>query len=224
MDYSIFAGSPLFRGISPGEISEIIESVPHKIKKFKAGTLVFQSGEHVNSMSFVLSGYVKGEMTDITGRVIKIEDIKMPGAIAPAFMFGNKNRYPVNVTAVPDTSLLLIEKSAFLKLLKENSSVLVNFLDMISNRSQFLSEKIKFLNFKTIRSKLAQYIIDLSGKNHKTEVKLDRTQEDLADYFGVARPSVGRAISELEDMNLIETKGKHITIRNLKALAELTRD
>ncbi len=33
----------------------------------------------------------------------------------------------------------------------KNNIILVNFLDMISNRSQFLSEKIKFLTFKTIK-------------------------------------------------------------------------
>jgi CRP-like cAMP-binding protein len=223
MDYRLLIKSPLFRGLDAAEIERTISGVPSRVKKYRSGTLIYQSGEPVNSLVFVIAGIVKGEMADITGRVIKIEDIPAPGAIAPAFMFGNMNRFPVNVVAVSDTELMIIDKPDFLKLLREHNRVLVNFLDMLSNRSQFLSEKIKFLNFKTIRSKLAQYILDLATDG-RIEVKLDRTQNDLADYFGVARPSVGRALGELEEMGLIETNGKNIKLINRKGLTELITD
>jgi CRP-like cAMP-binding protein len=97
----------------------------------------------------------------------------------------------------------------------------VNFLDMISNRSQFLSEKIKFLNFKTIRGKMAQYILRLAG-DQKNEIKLDRTQNDLADFFGVARPSVARALGDMEMEGYLEVQGKSIKILNRKGLMDLT--
>jgi CRP-like cAMP-binding protein len=171
----------------------------------------------------VINGVVKGEMVDFTGRVIKIEDIPAPGALASAFMFGNRNRFPVNVIAVSDGELLMIEKSEFLGLLMKNHIILVNFLDMISNRSQFLSEKIKFLNFKTIKGKLAHYILQKAGKE-RSSVKLDLTQNELADFFGVARPSVARALGDLEEAGYIEAQGKSILIIDKKGLSELTID
>ena len=155
MDYSLLSNAPIFKGLTPTHVGAILSEVPHRIKKFYSGTMISQSGEPVNSLIVVIKGIVKGEMVDYAGRVIKIEDIPAPGAIASAFMFGSRNRFPVNVLAVSDGELLLIEKSDFLKLLMKNDIILVNFLDMISNRSQFLSEKIKFLNFKTIKGKLA---------------------------------------------------------------------
>ncbi len=92
---------------------------------------------------------------------------------------------------------------------------------MISNRSQFLSEKIKFLNFKTIRGKLAQFIL-LKTSVDRSSFRLDMNQADLADYFGVARPSLARALKELEDEGLIEALGKEISVLDRKRLAELT--
>jgi CRP-like cAMP-binding protein len=223
MDYNILTRSPLFRDLKSSEIETILSGIPYRVRRFPSGKMVAQSGDMVNSLMIVLSGYVKGEMIDFTGRIIKIEDISMPSAIAPAFLFGNRNSFPVNVIAVQDTELLMIEKSDFLKLLKENEQLLTNFLDMISNRSQFLSDKIKFLNFKTIKSKLAQYILELA-MNGKKEIRLDRSQNDLADYFGVARPSVGRALGELEELGLIETNGKNIKVLKQQELAELITD
>ena len=117
----------------------------------------------------------------------------------------------------------MIEKSDFLKLLMRNNIILVNFLDMISNRSQFLSEKIKFLNFKTIKGKLAHFILQKAG-NERSSVMFDLTQNELADFFGVARPSVARALGELEEEGYLEAKGKNIKIIDKEGLADLTID
>jgi CRP-like cAMP-binding protein len=223
MDYSLLTGCPLFKGITSADIELILSPIPYRIKKFQSGSMICMSGEPVSSFMIVIEGVVKGEMVDYAGRVIKIEDITAPGALAPAFMFGNRNRFPVNVVAVAAVELLLIEKSDFLKFLMRNDTVLVNFLDMISNRSQFLSEKIKFLNFKTIKGKLAHYILQKSG-THGNVLSLGMTQTDLADYFGVARPSVARALGDLETEGYIAAKGKNIKILDKKGLAELSTD
>ena len=223
MDYTILSNSHIFKGLHEEEIKIILSEVPYRIKKFHEGSFISQSGDTVNFLLIILSGKVKGEMVDYAGRIIKIEDIPAPGALASAFIFGNKNVFPVNVIAVSDGEMLLIEKHDFLKILMKNDIVLVNFLDMISNRSQFLSEKIKFLNFKSIKGKLAHFLLQRAGKD-KSAFMLDMTQNDIADYFGVARPSVARALGELEDEGYIEAKGKYVRIKDKDGLAFLTID
>lgn len=223
MDYFLLSQAPLFKGYTSDDIEKIFSEVKYQLKRFKAGSMIYASGEPVNSLTIVINGIVKGEMVDYAGRVIKIEDIPAPGALASAFMFGNRNRFPVNVISVTDTELLIVDKPELLKLLKTEERILINFMDMISNRSQFLSEKIKYLNFKTIRAKLAQYILQKAGKEG-TIVILDMKQNELAEFFGVARPSVGRAIHEMEEEGLITAQGKKIAILNKKGLADLIFD
>jgi CRP-like cAMP-binding protein len=223
MDYSHLSNAPLFRGLSGEDVQSILSTVPYRVKKFRSGSMIAQSGEEVNAFIIVIAGAVKGEMVDYAGRIIKIEDIPAPGALASAFLFGDRNRFPVNVMAISDGELLLIEKAVFLKLLMNHYVLLVNFMDMISNRSQFLSEKIKFLNFKTIKGKLAFYILQRAGKDSITTT-LGMTQNDLADFFGVARPSVARALGELGTEGYLEAKGKKIKIINKAGLADLTVD
>jgi len=223
MDYSLLSNAPIFKGVTSEEIETILSELPHQLKKYPAGFLISQSGEPVNSFMVVLRGVVKGEMVDYAGRIIKIEDIPAPGALASGFMFGKRNRFPVNVISVTDTELLVVDKSDFLKLLMRRDKILINFLDMISNRTQFLSEKIKFLNFKTIKGKLAHYILQKAGKEGDS-VRLELTQNDLADFFGVARPSVARAIGELEEEGYLEAKGKNIKIIDKNGLGNLTID
>ena len=223
MDYNLLSKAPLFKGVPTTDIEAILSAVPFRLIKFKTGSLISQSGEPVNSLLVVIKGMVKGEMVDDAGRVIKIEDIPAPGALATAFIFGNRNWFPVNVIALSDGELLSIDKPEFLKLLMKNHTILVNFLNIISDRSQFLSEKIKFLNFNTIKGKLAHFILQ-KAENDKSSIILDMTQNDLADFFGVARPSVSRALGELEQEGLIEASGKKIRILNKKGLSGLTVD
>lgn len=223
MDYNKLSNSPLFKRMEGDEIEKILGQVPHRTKKFRANSFISQSGEPVNSLIIVTEGIVKGEMIDYAGRVIKIEDIPAPGALASAFMFGNTNSFPVSVIAVTDGELLLIEKSDFLKLLMRNNMILVNFLDMISNRSQFLSEKIKFLKFKTIKGKLSHFILQKAGKE-KSSISLGMTQNELADFFGVARPSVARALGDLESEGYLEARGRNIKILDKEGLSYLTID
>jgi CRP/FNR family transcriptional regulator, dissimilatory nitrate respiration regulator len=219
MDNSPLLQVPLFRGLTSEEIEMLMVSIPKKIRKFKSGTLVAQSGEKVTSLMVIISGIVSSEMVDYSGRVIRIEDIPAPGSLAPAFIFGGRNMFPVNVIAVTDTELMIIDKHDFLSLLSRNERILVNFLNMISDRSQFLSEKIKFLNFKTIKGKLAQLILQKAGED-KSSIILDMTQNEIADFFGVARPSVARALGEMEEEGILEVKAGRITILERKRLAE----
>jgi CRP-like cAMP-binding protein len=223
MDYYKLVQAPLFRGFGSEEIEKLLTGIDRRLKKYKAGTIIAKSGDKVTFFMIVTSGVVKGEMVDFSGRIIKIEDIPAPGALAAAFLFGNRNLFPVNVVAVTDTELMIIEKQVFIRLLMNSDRLLANFLDMISNRSQFLSEKIRFLNFRTIKGKLAQFILERSS-NDKPTINLGMTQTELADYFGVARPSLARILGELEDDGLIEATGRVIRVIDRKKLTQLTID
>jgi CRP-like cAMP-binding protein len=50
------------------------------------------------------------------------------------------------------------------------------------------------------------------------------TQADLADYFGVARPSIARVVSEMENEGIIKTRGRSLQILDRERLAILTRE
>jgi len=223
MDYTLLSQSPLFKGLDTREISDIIEGISFRTKRYRSGTMIAQAGETVTSLMIVLEGRVKGEMVDIAGRVIKIEDIPAPGALASAFLFGSANRFPVNIITITDSVLLMVAKSEFIKLLMMKDNILLNFLNLISNRSQFLSEKIKFLSFKTIKGKLAHYILQKAGPSNDSVV-LDMTQAELAGFFGVARESIARTMHDLDSGGCISARGKHIKIIDRRMLASYVGD
>lgn len=213
----------LFKGMSVQEISAVLSASSGRIRSYPRNTLIAQAGEEVLHLQIVLEGSVKAEMVDYTGKVIKIEDIVPPRPLAPAFLFGSQNRYPVNITAGGDVKVLSIPRDKFLTILQGSKSVLVNFVDIVSSRGQFLSSKIKFLSFTTIKGKLAQYLLDLSDKSGSLRFSLPSSQVQLSELFGVARPSIGRAIGEMNRDGIIRTEGREVTILDSAKLSMLLK-
>lgn len=208
----------LFRGMGYDEINQVLHGNLGRIRSYAKGSLIAQAGEELRSMQILLKGTVKGEMVDIAGKVIKIEDITPPRPLAPAFLFGQQNRYPVNISAAEDVKILSIPRDSFLHILQQNERVLVNFINILSNRGQFLSNKIKFLSFTSIKGKLARYLLDLSVQSASGQLVLPHSQAQLAELFGVARPSIGRALVELNQDGIIHTEGKNVEILDQEGL------
>ena len=221
MKFPVLSRSPLFSGLSDEEIEGIIDSVNYRSRSFPAGAVAVIAGEEISSVMIVLSGSVRGEMTDLTGKTIKIEDVYSPQALAAAFIYGREARYPVNVIANTDAELLIIGKSEFLTLMNNDRRLLLNYLTSVCTRALFLSERLRFLSFRTIREKYAHYISSLTGAI-SSRVVINRTQQELADYFGVTRPSLARAISEMESDGLIAVDRREVRILDIRRLSSLS--
>ena len=218
MDFDDLFLCPICRNIPVGERERFMNELQFKTKYFKKGDWIAQQGDPVNALYILLKGKVKTEMISESGTVLNIETIQAPNPLAPAFLFSENNRFPVDVVALNDCEIMLIPKESIVKQLACNEPFLKGFMTFNSNRAQFLSERLKLLSTKTIKGKLAQYILE-RAKN--MDFTLDMNQTALAEYFGVARPSLSRSLSEMINKEIISLKGKNGKILNLMKLKEL---
>jgi len=207
----------LFKGLRVDEIESLLNDLTFQVKTFSPGSVIVFMNDPCTRLLIVSEGTVVAEMVNLDGRSIRIEELSAPCTLAEAFVFGRQNAFPVTVIAQTECSVISIPRDELMKLFSLNQSVLLNFLDAISNRTQFLTHKIRFLSFKTIKGKIASYVLDIAGDTLKT-VTLPMTQENLANYFGVARPSLARALGELQDEGAISVNRKEISITDRSIL------
>lgn len=219
--YDIIPNSPFFRGLNSKEVESILSVISHSVKSFKKGQTIAQRDEEVKNLCIVIAGSVKGEMVDFSGKILKIEEMNAPQPIAHAFLFGDKNRYPVDVIALEDCKILFIPKTDVVRMLQQNDTILRNYLNAISNRAQFLSSKLWFLSFKTIKEKVAHYLLNLTHNESVKTIVLPKSHQELAEFFGVTRPSLARVFSEMQDEGIIKVDRREISIINRKKLLEM---
>ena len=213
--------NPLFRGITPERLFADLEEISFHTRSYKKGEILAQQGAVCNRLVILTKGSVRGARIDYSGRLIKVEDIAAPRAIAPLFLFGEENRYPVEVTANEPTEVIELPKSSVLSLFRKNEQFLENYMNLSANYARTLSDKLFFMSFKTIRQKLASYLLRLYKQQQQTHITLDRSQQELSDYFGVSRPSLARELAHMQEDGLLIADRKHITILQKEQLVRL---
>jgi CRP-like cAMP-binding protein len=223
IDYQLLSQCPVFMGIPDSESKKLLQQIHYQVKKIEKDEVVVHAGDEVTFLYIILSGSVRGEMIDYSGKTVKIEDIDAPKPLASAFLFGKENKFPVTVTANNNASLLAIPVAEFLKLLQLNTRLLRNYLNNISTRAQFLSQKLHFLSFKTIKEKVAHFLLKQAGERfHSFELK--NTQQQLADLFGVTRPSLARVLGDMQIEGLIKIEKKTVSLLDKQGLNDLLRN
>lgn len=217
----VLSNNFLFRNMLHDDIGHVIRNVHHQVRTFKKGDLIASSGDTYNSLLIIVKGAVVGELIDFEGKIIRIEELRAPDTIGSAFIFGDNNHLPVNVTAIDETRLLVIPRADLFKLLKNNAQVLQNYLNIMANRAQHLSKKIRLLGLQSIKGKIAHYLLELEAKTESVVLKLPHSQLEIAEMFGVTRPSIGRVFREMDQQGLIQAKGKNVIISDKSGLSKL---
>ena len=202
---------PICRNIPLDEREKFLNELKFKTISFQKGELIAQQGNNVNALYILSKGSVKAEMVSESGSVLNIETIHAPNPLAAAFLFAENNHFPVDVVALDDVEIILISKDAMMKQLLRHEAFLQGFMTYNANRVQFLSERLKLLSTKTIKGKIAQFIL---ARSKGTDFSLEMSQTTLAEYFGVTRPSLSRSIAEMIDEGIISLKRKNGKILN----------
>lgn len=210
-----------FRDIK--EIEDVFNGIFYNLKTYTKDEILAYQDDEVNSLKIIIEGTARGDMTNFNGKLITIEEIESVRMLAPAFLFGKNSKYPVTIVAATDVKILNIPKNEFVKMMHNSEKLMINFMNELSSRAQFLSQKIKFLSFHDIKAKFAYYILNLIKNKNTNTVRLPITQDKLAELFGVTRPSLARAIREMHNDGIINARAKEIEILDSYRLYDLIK-
>ena len=191
-------------------------------RNFAAGEIIFAEGDSCQGLYVIQSGLVKIFKSSAGGReqVLGMERAGSSVAELPVFDGGP---YPASTSAVVDSTLLFINKNDFYQLCRQQPEVALKILRVVGARLRTLVGLIEELSFKTVRHRLAGVLVRLAERRGKRTSKgliftLSTSNQELASQIGTVRELVSRNLSELQSQNLIQIKGKTITVANLEAL------
>ena len=210
IDFEQLAATPLFRGIPSVELETLFGQIVYRSKRFGKEETVLQQNMQYETLFLLLKGDCAGEMTNYSGKTIKVEDFAAPNAIATGILFAKNNRLPVSLRTRTESTFLCISKADLFAMIRLNEQLMKNILEDISDKIFLLSKRLEFMSFNTIKSKLAHYLLKVS--NGQNEFTMPLSLEELALYFGVARPSLSRVLQEIEESGAITKHGRTVRI------------
>ena len=199
---------------------DVFSDVTFSCTQYPKNELVFRQNDICDSLYLLSKGSVKTEMITENGNLLGIEIIHAPRPLAPAFLFSEDNRFPVDVTSITDIEIIKNPKKEVVRLMSLQPDFMHQFISHNSNRTQFLTHRLQLLTIKTIKGKIAYFLLE-QMQEYGNPFMLERNQTELADFFNIPRPSLARSLSELVQENAIRIERKKITILDENKLKEL---
>ena len=199
----------IFKGIPEEEFKKLLMDLKCKIKKIAKNEVVAFRGDEIEDLIVIASGEVYTEMQKLNGDSIVVDRLSKGRVLAGAFIFGKDNRFPVDVISAINSELIYISKNEIIRMFQLNEKLLQNYLEVISNKTQFLSKKIwfSFAN-KSINNKLIAYL--LNNMNRENCIVLQNSIKEIAQMFGVTRPSLSRVLKGFIDDGVLVRVEKNV--------------
>lgn len=201
----------LFRGLEKDNLSKILEKNAF-IQNFKSGKIIYLQNEKAHTMDIVLDGNVVIQNIDENGNVLSIANLEKGDMLGGNLIFSNRNEYPMTLIAKKETKLLRMKREMILELCQVEKKFLVNLLELFSDKALVLTSKIHSLARKSIREKIMEFLTFEKDIQKSNRIILPISKKELAERFGIERPSLQREIKKMKDEGLIDFDSKTITL------------
>lgn len=212
----------LFNSFSSDELLKLFNKQYYDIKEYKKNSIIYFQNQVCSTLDIILNGSIIVQKIDSNGNVLTISSFGPGDILGGNLIFSHNNLYPMNIAAKTSSTILHISKDLILELCQLNKNFLVMLLQSISDKTHILTDKIKSITMKTIR----QCIIDFLAYEYYIQkdlrIVLNISKKELAERFGIQRPSLLRELKKMRADGLIEYDAHSITIKHSELIKSFT--
>lgn len=219
MQENIFTNTCL-NVLTPEELT-LFEDRKSQVTYLKGETIIKQNALAANII-YITNGLVRMYNQSAGAKQINLRLVKTGDFMALFSIFDNKT-YPYSATAVTDTTVCMIEKSALIELMLSNPQFALKMTSTNYQREHRYLDIINSLAFKQMRGKLATSLLYLSSEYFQdTNVFNFLTRQEIADFASITTESAIKFLKEFEKESILSLSDKTITILDRKALERIS--
>jgi len=180
-------------------------------KTLPKGTQLFRDEETADRFYFVRSGEVRVFKLDDQGREFEVARIGQGDFVGEAVAL-NHGRFPFFAQAVGEIRVLVFDLAAVERAIAADSAAARFFIRLLARKCVRLSARVESLGMRTVRQRLAEYLLSRCGGESGCSIDLPITKGDLARSLGTVGETLSRTLRLMRDEGLIEVKGKMIRV------------
>lgn len=196
----------LFNKVDPNQYLKYF-----KIINYKKEDIVYNEGEVCNHLSFVLDGEISVRTYSLNGKE-EILNIIYPGGIfGDIISYSNKSTYIGHIISNKNSVVAHIKKTDWITLIQKDETLLINFLNHLTNKTFKTKMDNKLLLHKNIEDRIYFYLNTQIDKKKTRKIYITSVT-NLANELNLPRPSVSRSLSIMETKGLIKRNKKEIEV------------
>lgn len=210
--YDIFLSIPLFNGMSRPQLSQFLEKTPLQFNKFYSGDIIAYPNEEINKLLCILKGDIMITQTlsyDNTFKLVQI--ISGERIVGINKIYGMHRELHREIKAINDVSTIEFSKENFQRLLNMSPMALINFINILSLKSQKSDPNIEHLSSNDFKSTLARHLLLFSEQNAKTTF-FEYSLIPLSKLLKQSASDITKEMTELKKIDAIDYNDNQIII------------
>lgn len=211
----------LFSGLPPADLKVIAEITV--AKPLEKNEYLFREGDRATGFYVVQSGTISIHRLNPAGKEQVIHVFQAGDSFAEATL-ATETGYPADARALAPSRVLLVQKDAFVGLLKHQPELALRMLASMSVHLRVLVSRLDDLTQKDVETRLANWLIKRCPEKNKDapcSIELPGTKRALAAELGTVSETFSRTLAKFREQNLIEVRGKVVRVlspANLRSL------
>lgn len=221
--------SPLFKNLNHEIFSEFCARL--NIRIVYKGEVLVNEGDDSKILGIVLEGQLAVQKYASNGDFVTLNLLGEGDAFGEDLIFSSNRFWPHTIEAVTHSKVITMTTDILKPLFKSSPELVVNFLMFLSDRLQAQNSRISILSQRTLRQKIAGYLLDLYRHQQQPQrgpgtvqkiatpsVELPVSKEVVARLLAMPRPSFSRELVKMEKDGLIKKNGRVIWLTDLDSL------
>jgi len=210
---------PLFEGLSGKQYDELARIGVDR--SYKGGQIIFSEGDEGTGFYVLISGKVKVFKLSPEGKEQILHVFGGGEPFGEVSVFAGK-RFPAHAEALEKSRVFFFPRSTFIEFVKEDPSLALNMLAILSRRLRKFTALVEDLSLKEVPGRLAAYLLYVSqGRGGNDNITLDIPKNQLASLLGTIPETLSRILTRMVRQGLIQLDGPRIRILDRQGLVEL---
>lgn len=202
-------------------LQELVET--SAVNFYKKKRLIYAEGNHPVKLYYIQKGKIKTFKTNDDGKGLTV-GLYGEGDYVGFTSILEGTIYKETAEAIEDTTLVIIDRDEFEKLLHKNKEVAHQFIQLLAQSVTDREKQLVGIAYNSLRKRVAEALVLLQKKytkDNEDKFSIHISREDLAHIAGTATESIIRTLSDFKSEKLIDIKEGAIIILDEKKLAEL---
>lgn len=219
------AETALFRGIRHDFFEPYC--IMSTIRLVWKGEILINEGDICNYVGVVSEGQLAMQKYTGSGEAFTIGLLGPGDVIGSDMVFGSDHVSPMTIEAVTNSKVIMLSNDLLMRMMQARQGVEMNFIQVLSDRIRSQNKRISLLSQKSLRQKIAYYLLDIDGdERHRramggippkrssgpVSIRLPASKEVVSRLLAMPRPSFSRELINMEKDGLIHVNGRNIQI------------
>lgn len=212
--------SKCFKKLIPSELEFINQNKTQIF--YKKGESVCKQGAYNSYILYVSDGLIKIYLETSNKKNINVKLLKDSEFLGLSSLY-QENVFNYSGKALRDSTVCLIEKDSFKKLIQNNGTFASELINWYCKNEIHSYDILRSLLSKQMYGRLADVLIYLSNELFKGEdIFSFITRKDISEFAGLSTETTIRLLNEFKNEGIIKLEGKRIVIINIKSLKKIS--